>query len=131
MVELIALVARAYVYSGDWVADCPRGCGGVEHLFDRANPRDPLSPRVVPKTEFHCSYCKLGQAETVRIDWPPNMNDIMTVLMLRPVPHNRNWYPKDHDVALRYRLPHGQTVDELREENREHGVPATLGEAVR
>jgi len=130
MVELIAPVARAYVYSGDWVADCPRGCGGVEHLFERANPRDPSSPRVVPKPEFRCSYCKLGDAETVRIDWPPNMNEIMAVLMLRPVPHNRNWYPKDHDVALRYRLPHGQTVDELREENREHGVPAILGEAV-
>lgn len=126
MVELIAARARAYVYSGDWVADCPRGCGGVEHLFERANPRNPSSPRVVQKTEFHCSYCQM----VTPIDWPPTMNEIMTVLMLRPVPHTRNWYPAGHDVALRFRLPHGQTVDELREENREHGVPATLGEAV-
>lgn len=127
MVELIAAMARAYVYAGDWVADCPRACGGVEHLFNRANPRDPQSPRIVQKSEFHCSYCQM----VTPVDWPPNMADIMAVLMLRPVPHTRNWYPKDHDVALRFRVPHGQTVDELRAENREHGVPATHGEAVR
>ena len=126
MVELLAARARAYVYSGDWVADCPRGCGGVEHLYDRINPRNPSSPRTVQRAEFHCSYCQM----VAPIEWPPNMAEILMVLMLRPVPHNRNWYPKDHDVALRFRLPHGQTVDELREENREHGVPATMAEAV-
>jgi hypothetical protein len=118
--NLIAAAARAYVYAGDWVADCPRGCGGVEHLFDRTNPRDPNSPRLRQKTEFHCSYCQM----TAPIIWAPDMAAITAVLMLRPVPHTRNWYPKDHDVALRFRIPHGQTVDELREENREHGVPA-------
>ncbi|MDT0387804.1 hypothetical protein [Streptomyces dubilierae] len=122
MVELIAAVARAYVYAGDWVADCPRGCGGVEHLYDRANPRNPSSPRVMQKPEFHCSYCQM----VAPIDWPPNLAEITAVLMLRPVPHTRNWYPKDHDVALRFRIPHGQSVDELRAENREHGVPTTL-----
>lgn len=126
MVELLAATARAYVYSGDWVADCPRGCGGVEHCFDRANPRSPASPRVVRKPEFHCSYCHM----VAPIEWPADMAAIMEVLMLRPVPHNRNWYPQDHDVALRFRIPHGQTVDQLREENREHGVPATRAEAV-
>ena len=126
MVELLAVTARAYVYSGDWVADCPRGCGGVEHCFDRTNPRDPHSPRLRRRHEFRCSYCHM----TAPIDWPSEMAAIMEVLMLRPVPHNRNWYPKDHDVALRFRIPHGQTVDELRAENREHGVPATQAEAV-
>ncbi|MFJ8538190.1 hypothetical protein [Streptomyces sp. NPDC093591] len=126
MVELIEAKARAWVYSGDWVADCPRGCGGVEHLFERANPRIPTSPRVVQKSEFHCSYCQM----VAPIDWPLNMNEIMSVLVLRPVPHTRNWFPKNHDTALRFRAPHGQTVDELREENREHGVPATFGEAM-
>ncbi len=126
MVELLAATARAYVYSGDWVADCPRGCGGVEHCFDRTNPRDPASPRLRRRHEFRCSYCHM----IAPIDWPSEMAAIMEVLMLRPVPHNRNWYPKDHDVALRFRIPHGQTVDELRAENREHGVPATQAEAV-
>jgi hypothetical protein len=126
MVELIAARARAYVYAGDWVADCPRGCGSVEHLYARANPRNPASPRVVQQPEFHCSYCGMAAP----IDWPAELAAITTVLMLRPVPHTRNWYPKDHDTAVRFRVPHGQTVDELRAENREHGVPATPAEAV-
>lgn len=124
MVELIAAVARAYVYSGDWVADCPRGCGGVEHLYARANPRNPNSPRVVQLPEFRCSYCQM----TAPVEWPANMAEITAVLVLRPVPHTRNWYPKDHDVALRFRIPHGQSIDELRAENRDHGVPATPSE---
>jgi hypothetical protein len=126
MTELLAARARAYVYSGDWVADCPRACGGVEHLYDRADPRNPTAPRVVQRPEFRCSYCGM----TAPIDWPPNMADILDVLMLRPVPHTRNWYPKDHDVALRFRIPHGQSIDDLRAENRDHGVPATHAEAV-
>lgn len=125
MVQLLAARARAYVYSGDWVADCPRGCGNVEHLYARANPRDANSPRIVQMPGFYCSYCKLGDAETVPIDWPPNMADIMAVLALRPIPHTRNWYPKDHDTALKFHVPHGQTVDDLRAENASHGVPAT------
>lgn len=119
--QLLTAQARAYVYSGDWVADCPSGCGNVEHLYDRANPRNPNSPRTRQKTGFHCSYCK----QIAGIDWPPPevMAGIVEVLGLRPVPHTRNWYPKDHDTALKYRVPHGQTVDELREENIAHDVP--------
>lgn len=126
MVQLITARARAYVYSGDWVADCPRACGGVEHLYDRANPRNPNSPRILQRTEFHCSYCGM----TAPIEWPADMTDILGVLMLRPVPHTRNWYPQGHGVAVRFRIPHGQTVDDLRAENLEHGVPATPAEAV-
>jgi hypothetical protein len=126
--NLIAAVARAYVYSGDWVADCPRdGCGSVEHLYDRINPRNPGSPRTVQKSEFRCSYCGM----TASIDWPPQLAEITTVLMLRPVPHTRNWYPENHDTAVRFHVPHGQSIDELRAENREHGVPATPAEVVR
>jgi hypothetical protein len=121
--ELItAPKARAYVYAGNWVADCPReGCGNVEHLFDRNNPGRPDSPRTVRKTMFHCSYCRL----VAEIEWAPDEASIMAVLDLRPVPHNRNWYPHEHATALRFRLPHGQTVAELREENAEHGVPVS------
>lgn len=121
MVQLIAHTARAYVYSGDWVADCPRACGNVEHLYARSNPRNPASPRIVQLPVFSCSYCKLTDAP---IDWPANMADIMAVLMLRPIPHTRNWYPQGHETAVRHRVPHGQSIDELRAENAEHGVPA-------
>lgn len=118
--QLIQARARAYVYAGDWVADCPRACGNVEHLYQ---PQRRGGPRVVQVPSFYCSYCKLGDAETVPIDWPPNMADITTVLMLRPIPHTRNWYPKDHNTAVKSRTPHGQSVDDLRAENAEHGVP--------
>jgi hypothetical protein len=123
---LIAHRARAYVYSGDWVADCPRACGNVEHLYARSNPRNPASPRVAQLPGFRCSYCKFGDTDIVPIDWPPNMADIAAVLVLRPIPHTRNWYPKDHDTAVKFNIPHGQTVDDLRAENAEHGVPTEV-----
>lgn len=120
--QLIQERARAYVYAGDWVADCPRGCGNVEHLYQAAS-RIPGVPRTVRVPSFRCSYCKLGDAETVPVEWPDNMPDIMAVLMLRPIPHTRNWYPHGHETAVRCRIPHGQSVDELRAENAEHDVP--------
>lgn len=109
--------ARAYVYSGEWVADCPRACGNVEYLFAQTRPG---GPRELRAGQFFCSYCKL----IAEIDWPADdlMRDIMEVLRLRPVPHNRNWYPQDHETAVRFRVAHGQTVQELRDENAEHGI---------
>lgn len=116
---LLATRARAYVYSGDWVADCPRpGCANAEHLYARLNPRDPRSPRVVQLPSFKCSNCHMDAI----IDWPEYMSEIMAVLELRPVPETRNWYPEHHETALRFRVPHGQTIAQLREENAEHGV---------
>lgn len=118
MVQLLASKARAYVYSGMWVADCPRACGNVEPLFDRTNPRDPNSPRTVRRTGFHCTYCH----QLADIEWSPNEAEIMEVLERRPVPHNRNWYPAEHETAIKFRIAHGQSVQDLRDENAEHGV---------
>lgn len=116
--HLITSQARAYVYAGDWVADCPRQCGGTEYLCDRQVPRDTDSPRIVRKGSFLCSYCKM----LADIDWPSDTEGIMRVLELRPVPHNRNWYPADHTVAVRAGIPHGQSVRDLEDENFEHGI---------
>jgi hypothetical protein len=110
--------ARAYVYHGEWVADCPRSCGNVEFLFNKQNPRRKDSPRTIRKTAFVCSYCSL----TAPIEWAQDETAITMTLNVRPIPHTRNWYPKGHPVALRYRLPDGQTIHELVEEAREHGV---------
>jgi hypothetical protein len=119
--------ARAYVYAGDWVADCPReGCGNVEHLYDRTSARNPRAPRIVQKPEFGCSNC--GHAAP--IEWPADMAAITAVLGLRPVPQNRNWYPASHEVAIRFRLPHGQSVADLVEENAAHGVSAAYKEMI-
>lgn len=109
-------VARAYVYSGDWVADCPRpGCANVEHLY---KPSRRGGPRDVALGFYSCSYCGM-QAD---ITWPDNRHDILAVLARRPLPDTRNWYPTDHPVAVRFGLPHGQSIKDLRDENEEHGV---------
>jgi hypothetical protein len=116
-------VARAYVYGGDWVADCPRpgtepgrpGCGNVEFLH---RPSRMGGPRDIPLEFFMCSHCGM-QAPIV---WPDNQHAILAVLARRPVPKTRNWYPADHPVAVRFRLPHGQSVRDLEAENEAHGV---------
>lgn len=110
--------ARAYVYCGDWVADCGReGCSNVEHLFTSARPN---GPRILQRPFFSCSYCGY-QTEII---WPEAsfIADMMAVLMKRPIPNTRNWYPADHDTAVKFRIPHGQSVDDLKAENEEHGV---------
>ena len=115
--------ARAYVYGGEWVADCPRpgetpgrpGCANVEYLY---RPAVPNGPRTVPLGFFICSHCGFQGM----IIWPRNREAILMTLMIRPVPDNRNWYPTDHPVAVRFNLPHGQTVADLFEENEEHGL---------
>lgn len=116
--NLITNAARAYVYNGMWVADCPAGCGGVEQLFEAKRKG---GPRVVRRTLFHCSYCHHA---TSNIDWPLDEAEIFAVLELRPIPHNRNWYPQDHPTAVRFGVEHGQSVQDLRDENEAHGVPA-------
>lgn len=113
--QLIATKARVFVYCGEPVASCPRPCGNVEFVF---LPVSRGAPRTVPMPVFHCSYCQLS----CDIEWPDRLPEIMEVLMRRPVPHNRNWYPQDHDDAVRFRIPHGQSVQQLRDENADHGV---------
>ena len=102
------MTARAYVLRGMWVADCTRpDCNNTEMLG------------LFSPLPLYCSYCK--HIDTV--DWPNDGQVIQDVLDRRPIPHTRNWYPKDHDLAVRAGIPHGQTVDDLLAENAEHGVP--------
>lgn len=121
-IKLISEQALAFVLYGDWVAECPMpDCHNVEPLFDRVNPRVPTSPRLVPRPVFVCSYCHLE----IGIGWPEPalIAGVMEVLNKRPVPHTRNWFPADLPYALHQRIrEHGQTVDDLRAENAEHGV---------
>ena len=114
--NLLTQTARAYVYAGNWVADCPASCGNVELLHEAAVRGGAL---VRKKTTFRCSCCHF---ETQAIDWPPNEHDIAAVLDRRPIPHTRNWYPADHPVAVNFRIPHGQSVQDLIDENIENGV---------
>ena len=109
-------VARAYVYSGDWVADCPRpGCANTEFLH-RASRRG--GPRDVRVPFYQCSHCGMQAG----VAWPDDPHAILAVLARRPLPGTRNWYPTDHPVAVRFGLPHGQSVRDLVEEGEAHGV---------
>lgn len=114
--DKLPVPARAYVYAGEWVSDCPRaGCGNVEYLY---TPSVPGGPRHLRKPVFLCSNCGMQAV----IDWPDHEMEILSVLSRRPVPQNRNWYPKDHPVAINFRLEHGQSIRDLLDENEAHGV---------
>lgn len=96
----------AYVNHGRWVADCSR-----EHC---ANAME-LAPGQLA---FACSNCQW----VVDIVWPDDADEIWQVLQRRPVPQTRNWFPRDHPLALAARCPHGQSVRDLVDENAEHGI---------
>lgn len=112
--------ARAYVYHGEWVADCPRdGCTNVEYVTGKhPRHRGRAGTRGVPYEAYVCTYC----GYQAPIEWPLDGEEILRVLERRPVPLNRNWYPAGHRVAVKAGLPHGQTVAELVAENLAHGV---------
>lgn len=59
------------------------------------------------------------------VEWPSDADDIWSVLLERPVPGTRNWYPTGHEEAVRMHLPHGQSPADLRDEAREYDAPAT------
>lgn len=54
------------------------------------------------------------------VEWPADADEIWAVLLERPVPGTRNWYPDGHAEAVRMGLPHGQSVAELRHETAQH-----------
>jgi hypothetical protein len=108
--------AIAYVYSGEWVADCPAGCNNVEFLYDQTTMNGPRNRR---RSFFRCSNCAYA---VDRIIWPRREQEIIEILRKRPFPGTRNWYPQDHPVAIKFNIPHGQSIDDLRAENAEHGV---------
>ena len=119
MATLITNRARAWLYCGDWVADCPlTDCANVEFLFDLIDPQNPNSARTVRKPTFWCSNCK----QVAEVEWCAAEAEVMDVVGRRPVPQTRNWYPADHPLAVLAGLPHGQTIADLLAENREHGV---------
>lgn len=92
--------AIARVYAGQWIANCIRpGCMNAEALAPGA--------WVVA-----CRNCQWSGP----VLWPVNAPEISLELARRPVPGTRNWFPKDHPIALASGTPHGQSVAELAEE---------------
>ena len=94
-------VTTARVSGSCWIADCPReGCGGAEFV----NFQDP---------RFFCCNCRNadwdGQPIKIKLPSEKQRADVEQVLLERPDPATRNWEP-------------GETVADLKAENREHGV---------
>lgn len=107
MAQLIKAHARARVNHGRWIADCPRRyCANAVKL----TPGQPT---------FHCSGGG-GCQMVAPVEWPADAATIWDVLLERPVPSTRNWYPAGHVEAVRLGLPHGQTPAELRTEQAEY-----------
>lgn len=96
----------AYVNHGRWVANCCR---------EYCNNALELEPR---QARFQCRNCGI----VAGVVWPPDADEIWAALERRPVPQTRNWFPADHDLAVRAGCPHGQTVADLLAENEQHGV---------
>lgn len=65
---------------------------------------------------YHCGECHTLS----NIEWPDNPDEIWEALSERPADKFRNWFPREHELALRANVPHGQTVAELREETAEN-----------
>lgn len=108
MTTLITSQARAYVNFGRWIADCPTGCGNAAGL-------QPGQGTFMCNPPGGCGFM-------TSVEWPNNANEIWEALEERPIPKTRNWFPSNHDLALRAGCPHGQTPADLRDEAKENGV---------
>lgn len=88
---------QAEVNHGRWIVRCP-WCNGAEGA-DRAD------------RYFYCLGCQnvLAGGKRVPVRFPSAANELETLLARRPGEASRNWLP-------------GQTLDEIRAENLEHGI---------
>ncbi len=97
----LGVKAQARVDAGRWLADCPNpDCQGAEYVsFEH--------PFIF------CHECRNGavgnQLIEITVPAPGLRADIETYLLARPVPATRNWFPHE-------------SVRDLREENRLHGI---------
>lgn len=105
--------SQAYLNHGRWVADCPvPGCKDALALY----PQHPQTGQLSP-TPVYEQTCVNGHR--FRLDAPPDdMRARIEVALAERLSHTRrNWFPKDHPMALAYGYPHGQSVDDLKRES--------------
>lgn len=95
--------AVSYINFGRWVADCPAGCGNAFALQKG-------------ETLVHCTSCK----NIAPVRWPSHADELWEVLLQRPLERTRNWFPKNHPLAVMSGSTHGETPEELRQETIEH-----------
>jgi hypothetical protein len=97
----LGIVVEARVSGGRWIADCPTvGCGGAEYVH-------------TDELLLFCCECRNAQVGhqpiLVVVPAAKTRAQIEAYLAARPAPATRNWYP-------------AETVKQLRDENRAHGV---------
>lgn len=102
----LEVVAVARVNGGRWIADCPTdGCHGAEYVN-------------IDELLFFCCECRNAAVDhhPLRVVIPANgmRQQIEAYLGARPAPATRNWFPHE-------------TVKDLRDENREHGIRLRKG----
>lgn len=94
-VAVDAKPAIARLNHSRWLADCPNGDRGAMLLnYDQ--------PYMCP----YCCNVDIG-GRWRPVEWPTNIQEIERCLEKRMLPHTRNWEP-------------GETIWQLRKENREH-----------
>jgi ribosomal protein L37AE/L43A len=90
----------ARIDHGRWVVDCAYPRCNAAQVASETDPR------------FLCHVCfNAGEGGAwMPVVWPPqpDRNEIETLLLLRPEPEQRNWWPHE-------------TIDVVRAENVEHG----------
>lgn len=86
----------AEIWRSGWHAKCPYCRGAMV---------------VEPGEPFFCPDCAMqgNGFLPMRVVWPRERHTIEKLLLMRPNPQNRNWFPYE-------------TVAMLREENRVHGI---------
>jgi hypothetical protein len=105
--------AYAYVNQGQWIADCPAGCGNAMALRPK-------------QTEYLCGllndgHLQAGCGALAEVGWPPDAVWIWDALLARRDKRTRNWAPAGHRQALVTGFPNGQSVADLIAETAEHG----------
>ncbi len=103
--------AAAYLNHGRWVAHCPEPtCDDARAVYPEDRNGNPSPTRVLNQV------CANGHAFTIEMPPPDDEARIFAAVSERLSDRRKNWFPRDHPVALALGQPHGQSVRELREE---------------
>lgn len=105
----LATEAIAWMYQGQWVAECPRpGCFNVE----KSGRCDDGTTGGLDRKRFYCRIEYGGCGMACAAAWPYRFSEIEALVRARPVPASRNWRP-------------GEDLLDLLGENLQHGIVPT------
>lgn len=102
------LLAVAWLYHGQWVANCPRACGNAE----KRGRCDDGTTGGLDSDRFYCRESHGGCGLRCAVEWPYRIAEIEALVLARPFRDTRNWRP-DEDLI------------DLVGENMRHGIVPT------